>query len=42
MDEELWTGMVDIGYKPVVAREAVETGMIVMYETAIEVVANGR
>ena len=42
MDEDVWAGMVDIGSKPVVAREAVATGLLVLSETAIDVVANGR
>ena len=40
MDDEGWTGMVDIGSKPVVAREAVATGILILSETAIDVVAN--
>ena len=42
MEDEVWTGMVDIGSKPVVAREAVATGILILSETAIDVVANGR
>ncbi len=42
MDDEVWTGMVDISSKPVVAREAVATGFLVLSDTAIDVVANGR
>ena len=42
MDDEVWTGMVDIGSKPVVAREAVATGLLKLSDTAIDVVANGR
>lgn len=37
-----WTGIVDIGSKPVVAREAVATGLLVLSASGIEVVANGR
>ena len=42
MDDEVWTGMVDIGSKPIVAREAVATGLLVISDAAIDVVANGR
>ncbi len=42
MDDEVWTGMVDIGSKPVVAREAVATGLLKLSDAAIDVVANGR
>ena len=39
MDEDVWAGMVDIGSKPVVAREAVATGLLVLSETAIDAVS---
>ena len=42
MDEESWTGIIDVGSKPVVAREAVATGLLVLSEGGIDVVANGR
>ncbi len=40
--EESWTGIVDVGSKPVVAREAVATGLLVLSNEGIDVVANGR
>ena len=42
MDEESWTGIIDVGSQPVVAREAVATGLLVLSEGGIDVVANGR
>jgi molybdenum cofactor biosynthesis enzyme len=42
LDEESWTGIIDVGSKPVVAREAVATGLLVLSEGGIDVVANGR
>ena len=40
--EESWTGIVDVGSKPVVAREAVATGLLLLSDEGIDVAANGR
>jgi len=37
-----WTGIVDVGSKPVVAREAVATGILSLSPEGLDVVANGR
>ncbi len=37
-----WTGIVDVGSKPVVAREAVATGILSLSPEALDVVTNGR
>ena len=42
MDEESWTGIVDVGSKPVVSREAIATGLLILSEEGIDVVATGR
>ncbi len=40
--EGSWTGIVDVGSKPVVAREAVATGILTLSPEGLDVVANGR
>ena len=40
--EVSWTGIVDVGSKPVVAREAVATGVLALSSEGLDVVANGR
>ncbi|MBT3357521.1 MAG: cyclic pyranopterin monophosphate synthase MoaC [Euryarchaeota archaeon] len=40
--EESWTGIIDVGAKPVVAREAIATGLLILSEAGIDVVENGR
>jgi cyclic pyranopterin phosphate synthase len=40
--EETWTGIIDIGSKPVVAREAVASGVLRLSAASLDVVANGR
>lgn len=37
-----WTGIVDIGSKPLVEREAIATGMITLSSNSIEAVSSGR
>ena len=37
-----WTGIVDIGSKPLVEREAIATGKIVLSSDSIDAVLNGR
>ena len=37
-----WTGIVDIGDKPVVAREAVATGILILSSQSMDLVENGR
>ena len=39
---ESWPGIVDIGGKPVVAREAIATGLLVLTPQSIDLVENGR
>ena len=36
-----WSGIVDVGSKPVVRREAIATGMIILKSESIDAVANG-
>ena len=36
-----WSGIVDVGSKPVVRREAIATGMILLKSESIDAVANG-
>ena len=40
--EESFTGIIDVGSKPVVAREAVATGLLRLSSESLDVVANGR
>ena len=40
--KDSWTGIVDIGSKPVVEREAIATGFIAISADSIDAVANGR
>lgn len=40
--EESFTGIIDVGSKPVVAREAVATGLLRLSPESLDVVANGR
>lgn len=40
--EESWTGIVDVGSKPIVAREAVATGLLMLSDESIDVAVNGR
>ena len=40
--EKSWTGIIDVGAKPVVAREAIATGLLILSEAGIDVVENGR
>ena len=40
--EETWTGIIDVGSKPVVAREAVASGVLRLSAASLDVVANGR
>tara|TARA_B100000902_G_scaffold61590_1_gene68623 strand:- start:24570 stop:25028 length:459 start_codon:yes stop_codon:yes gene_type:complete len=42
MAEESWTGIIDIGSKQIVSREAVATGILILSDEGIDVVANGR
>tara|TARA_Y100001970_G_scaffold30856_2_gene38337 strand:+ start:20122 stop:20577 length:456 start_codon:yes stop_codon:yes gene_type:complete len=42
MAEESWTGIIDIGSKQIVPREAVATGLLILSAEGIDVVANGR
>ena len=37
-----WTGIVDIGDKPVVAREAIATGILILSDQSMDLVENGR
>lgn len=39
---ESWNGIVDVGSKPILAREAVATGILVLSPDSLDVVANGR
>ena len=41
LEEESWRGVGDVGSKPVVSREAVATGLLILSEEGIDVVANG-
>ena len=36
-----WSGIVDVGSKPILQREAIATGMILLKSESIEAVANG-
>ena len=36
-----WSGIVDVGSKPIVRREAIATGMILLKSESIDAVANG-
>ena len=36
-----WSGIVDVGSKPIVEREAIATGMILLKPESIDAVANG-
>ena len=38
---ESWSGIVDVGSKPIVEREAIATGMILLKPESIDAVANG-
>ena len=40
--EESWTGIVDVSSKPIVAREAVATGLLMLSDESIDVAVNGR
>ena len=40
--EESFTGIIDVGSKPVVSREAVATGLLRLSPESLDVVANGR
>jgi cyclic pyranopterin phosphate synthase len=40
--EETWTGIIDVGSKPVVAREAVASGVLRLSAASLDVVVNGR
>jgi len=40
--EDSFTGIIDVGSKPVVAREAVATGVLRLSPESLDVVANGR
>ena len=40
--KETITGIIDVGSKPIVSREAVATGLLHLSSTSLDVVANGR
>ena len=40
--EDSWTGLIDVGSKPIVAREAIATGVLLLSIEGLDVVANGR
>ena len=40
--EDSFTGIIDVGSKPIVAREAVATGLLHLSLESLDIVANGR
>lgn len=40
--EDSFTGIIDVGSKPIIAREAVATGLLLLSSESLDVVANGR
>ena len=40
--EDSFTGIIDVGSKPIIAREAVATGLLLLSSEGLDVVANGR
>ena len=40
--EDSFTGIIDVGSKPIISREAVATGLLLLSSESLDVVANGR
>ena len=40
--EDSFTGIIDVGSKPIIPREAVATGLLLLSSESLDVVANGR
>ena len=40
--EDSFSGIVDVGSKPIISREAVATGLLLLSSESLDVVANGR